>query len=130
MTPALYLDQLAPERQQPLRTLRKIILDHLPAGFEECISYGMLGYVVPHSSYPAGYHCDPKLPLPFLALASQKSHIAIYHMGIYADEDLMAWFVSEWPRHSSKKLDMGKAAYGSKNPKTSLWSSSVNCAVK
>lgn len=116
MTPEDYLDQLAPDRQASVRQLRQVILDHLPKGFTECINYGMLGYVVPHALFPAGYHCDPKLPLPFLGLASQKSHIALYHMGIYASPDLMNWFVAEYPKHCSKKLDMGKSCIRFKKP--------------
>jgi len=116
MTPADYLDQLASDRQASVRQLRQMILDHLPKGFTECINYGMLGYVVPHALFPAGYHCDPKLPLPFLGLASQKSHIALYHMGIYASPDLMNWFVAEYPKHSSNKLDMGKSCIRFKKP--------------
>ena len=80
-----------------------------PKGFEEQLNYGMIGYVVPHKIYPDGYHCDPKLPLPFLSLASQKNFIALYHMGIYAKPDLLEWFVSEYPKHCKSKLDMGKS---------------------
>ncbi|NNK71007.1 MAG: DUF1801 domain-containing protein, partial [Flavobacteriaceae bacterium] len=77
--------------------------------YEETISYGMIGWVVPHSIYPGGYHCDPKLPLPFMSIASQKNFIAVYHMGIYASKDLMDWFTSEYPKHCSRKLDLGKS---------------------
>jgi hypothetical protein len=89
--------------------LRNAIKENLPQGFEEVISYGMLGYVVPHSIYPSGYHCDAKLPLPFINLASQKNFIALYHMGIYADKNLESWFVSEYPKHVKTKLYMGKS---------------------
>ena len=89
--------------------LRKVVLENLPTGFEEQMSYGMLGYVVPHSIYPSGYHCDPKLPLPFLSIASQKKFIAVYHMGIYADNELLDWFTSEYCKQSKTKLDMGKS---------------------
>ncbi|HZJ20761.1 MAG TPA: DUF1801 domain-containing protein, partial [Pricia sp.] len=89
--------------------LRKTILKNLPKGFEEQISYGMLGYVVPHSIYPDGYHCDPKLPLPFVNLASQKNFIAVYHSGIYANPELYGWFVGQYPKHCKRKLDMGKS---------------------
>lgn len=108
-TPAEYLESLDPDRKEALSKLRNAILKSLPAGFEECMNYGMLGYVIPHSIYPAGYHCDPKLPLPFLALASQKNFIAFYHMGIYANQGLMDWFTAEWPKYSTRKLDMGKS---------------------
>lgn len=104
-----YLDAQPSDRKEPLTNLRNILLQNLPDGFEECISYGMIGYVVPHHIFPAGYHCDPKLPLPFINLASQKNFIALYHMGVYADKPLNDWFVSEYPRHAKNKLDMGKS---------------------
>lgn len=104
------------ERQGALKELRKTILDNLPAGFEECINYGMISYVVPHSMYPAGYHCDPKLPLPFLSFASQKNFMAFYHMGLYADPELLDWFVSEYGQVSKTKLDMGKSCVRFKKP--------------
>jgi uncharacterized protein YdhG (YjbR/CyaY superfamily) len=103
-----YLEQLPVERKQVLCKLRQVIQDHLPEGVEETMSYGMIGYVVPHSVYPPGYHCDPKLPLPFINLASQKNHVALYHCCIYAAPGLTQWFESEYPKHSSAKLDMGK----------------------
>lgn len=96
-------------QKEPLSRVRQIILDNLPDGFEECMNYGMIGYVVPHSLYPAGYHCDPKLPLPFMALAAQKNSINFYHMWLYADSPLLNWFVTERPKHTTMKLDMGKS---------------------
>jgi hypothetical protein len=108
-TPKEYLDSLPEDRNEAVTELRKVILKNLPKGFEECINYGMLGYVVPHSKYPNGYHCDPKLPLPFMAIASQKNFVALYHMGIYADQKLLQWFTDEFPKHSKAKLDMGKS---------------------
>jgi hypothetical protein len=108
-TPKEYLDSLPDDRKKAMTELRKVILKNLPKGFSEEMSYGMLGYVVPHSLYPDGYHCDPKLPLPFLCIASQKNFVAVYHMGIYADEKLLAWFNKEYPKHSTQKLDMGKS---------------------
>jgi hypothetical protein len=108
-TPQAYLATLPPDRQAAVGQLREAILANLPAGFTEQMNYGMLGYVVPHSAYPAGYHCDPKQPLPFMGLASQKNFVAFYHMGLYADPALMAWFVAEWPKHTAAKLDMGKS---------------------
>ena len=108
-TPDQYIDQLPDDRKEVFNKLRKSITDKLPKGFVETISYGMIGYVVPHSIYPDGYHCDPKLPLPFLSMASQKNFVAIYHMGIYADPKLMEWFLAEYPKHSTAKLDMGKS---------------------
>ena len=108
-TPSEYLAAIPDERREAFSRLRETILENLPDGFEEGISYGMVGYVVPHRHYPAGYHCDPKQPLPFASIASQKNFIALYHMGLYADEELLHWFVSEYPKHSKAKLDMGKS---------------------
>ncbi|MHA7055623.1 DUF1801 domain-containing protein [Aquimarina sp. M1] len=108
-TPDEYLEAIPEERKEPMRNLRKVILDNLPKGFSEEINYGMIGYVVPHEIYPNGYHCDPKLPLPFMNIASQKNFIAVYHSGIYADKDLMDWFVCEYPKYVKTKLDMGKS---------------------
>ena len=104
-----YISQLPEDRKEVMSKLRKTILDNLPKGFEETMSYGMLGFVVPHSIYPDGYHCKPETPLPFISLASQKNFIAVYHMGIYAHKELMDWFVSEYPKYSKRKLDMGKS---------------------
>jgi uncharacterized protein YdhG (YjbR/CyaY superfamily) len=115
-TPDAYVAELPADRKEPVTELRNTILKNLPKGFAEEMSYGMLGYVVPHSIYPAGYHCDPKLPLPFMALASQKNFIAFYHMGIYAMPELMDWFTTEYPKHSTAKLDMGKSCIRFKKP--------------
>lgn len=104
-----YIGQIPKERKNPIRKLRQVILENLPQGFEEGINYKMIGYYVPHSLYPHGYHCDPKLPLPFMNLASQKNFIAFYHMGMYAQKELYNWFVSEYPKQSERKLDMGKS---------------------
>ena len=108
-SPDDYISKLPEDRQEVISKLRKVVLDKLPKGFSEEMSYGMIGYVVPHSIYPDGYHCDPKLPLPFMSMASQKNFVAFYHMGIYADEKLLDWFVKEYPKHSKYKLDMGKS---------------------
>lgn len=104
-----YISQLPEERQEVLQKLRNIIKENLPEGFEEGINYKMIGYYVPHSKYPDGYHCDPKLPLPFMNLASQKNSVNLYHSGIYANKDLHDWFVAEYPKHAKRKLDMGKS---------------------
>lgn len=104
-----YLSELPEERQAPMEKLRQTILDNLPAGFTEGMGYGMIGYVVPFTKYPGGYHCDPKLPLPFASIASQKNNIALYHMGVYANPELLKWFTEEYPKHSKTKLDMGKS---------------------
>ena len=104
-----YLAELPPERQGAMTRLRELFRKKLPKGFEEVMSYGMIGYVVPHTLYPAGYHCDPKLPLPFLNLASQKQAITVYHMGLYAEPALLAWFTAEHAKATPRKLDMGKS---------------------
>jgi hypothetical protein len=104
-----YIKSVPKERVPAFQQLRAVILSNLPNGFEECTSYGMIGYVVPHSIYPKGYHCDPKLPLPFVSIANQKNFMALYHMGMYADKNLLDWFVTEYPKHCKKKLDMGKS---------------------
>lgn len=108
-TPDEYIAQLPEERQEAVSKLRENFLKNLPTGFQETMSYGMIGYVVPHSVYPAGYHCDTKLPLPFINIASQKNFIALYHMGIYANKNLLDWFVAEYPKHCTTKPDMGKS---------------------
>lgn len=89
--------------------LRSTIQKNIPKGFEETISYGMISYCVPHSIYPKGYHCNPKQALPFISIAAQKNFIAVYHMGLYADKDLLEWFLEEWKKKNTKKLDMGKS---------------------
>jgi hypothetical protein len=103
------LANLPEERVEPFNKLHEVIMKNLPKGFEAGISYGGLGYVIPHSVYPDGYHCKPIEPLPFAGIASQKGSINFYHMGIYADQELLNWFVSEYPKHSQQKLDMGKS---------------------
>jgi uncharacterized protein YdhG (YjbR/CyaY superfamily) len=108
-TPDEYVAQIPEERKDAMNTLRKTIQENLPEGFEEGMNYGMIGYYVPHSIYPDGYHCDPKLPLPFMNIASQKNFIAVYHMGIYANPEIMDWFVAEYPKYVKTKLDMGKS---------------------
>jgi hypothetical protein len=103
-----YLAALPDERREALSVVRQTIVDALADGFAEGMQYGMIGYFVPHSLYPAGYHTDPKQPLPFAALASQKRHMSIYLMGVYGDADLEKWFRQAWLA-SGKKLDMGKS---------------------
>ena len=104
-----YLAALPDERKEAMTKLRDTARKNLPKGFEEQMSYGMLGYVVPHSLYPKGYHCTPELPLPFFSIASQKNSVNIYHMMVYADKSLHDWFASEYPKYSKSKLDMGKS---------------------
>lgn len=109
LTPKAYIDELPPERQKVIRKLRAVVRKSLPKGFKETVSYGMLAYVVPLSVYPAGYHCKPDTPLPFVNLASQKNFVALYHMGIYSDPKLLAWFKKEYSKQVAGKLDMGKS---------------------
>ncbi|MDC8005984.1 DUF1801 domain-containing protein [Aureisphaera galaxeae] len=108
-TVAEYIEQLPEERKDPVEKLRQTVKENLPKGFEEGITYKMIGFYVPHSIYPAGYHCNPKDPLPFINIASQKNFVALYHSGIYAKQELLDWFVAEFPKHSKYKLDMGKS---------------------
>ena len=108
-TPEEYINQLPEDRKPVIEKIRTVIKKNLPEGFEEGINYNMLGYYVPHSIYPDGYHCDPKLPLPFMNLASQKNSVNLYHSGIYANPEIHDWFVNEYPKHSNRKLDMGKS---------------------
>jgi Domain of unknown function (DU1801) len=115
-TPDQYVAELPADRKEAITELRKVISKNIPKGFREEMNYGMIGYVVPHTLYPAGYHCDPKMPLPFMNVASQKNFIAVYHMGIYAKPDLLKWFQEEFPKHSTKKLDMGKSCMRFKKP--------------
>ena len=103
------LNNIPEERKASVNQLRDTILKNLPNGFIETVSYGMISYVVPHTIYPKGYHCDPKIPLPFLSFASQKNSVNLYHMGMYANPELYDWFVSEFPKFSTQKLDMGKS---------------------
>ena len=103
------LTNLPADRVEPFNKLHDVIVKNLPPGFQAAISYGGLGYVVPHTIYPAGYHCKPIEPLPFAGISSQKDSINFYHMGIYSDANLMNWFVDEYPKHCKQKLDMGKS---------------------
>jgi uncharacterized protein YdhG (YjbR/CyaY superfamily) len=111
-----YIAELPAERQKPVNELRKVIKKNLPKGFNEGMSYGMIGYYIPHSLYPAGYHCNPELPLPFMNIASQKNFIAVYHMGVYANPKLLKWFTDEYAKAGVGKLDMGKSCIRFKKP--------------
>lgn len=117
-SPEEYFSNLPDERKEAMTKLRKTIKVNLPKGFKEVMSYGMIGYVVPHTLYPDGYHCSPELPLPFLSIASQKNFVALYHMGIYADKELLDWFVAEYPKYVKTKLDMGKSCIRFKKVET------------
>lgn len=111
-----YLDGLPADRKAAVATLRETIVKNLPKGFREGMAYGMPAYGVPHEIYPAGYHCDPKQPLPFMSIASQKNFIALYHMGLYAMPDLLEWFTAEYPKHTAARPDMGKVCVRFKKP--------------
>ncbi|MDF2382080.1 DUF1801 domain-containing protein [Nostoc ellipsosporum NOK] len=113
-----YIAALPVERQEAMTQLRNVISNNLPAGFQEVIAYKMPAWVVPHSYYPAGYHCDPKQPLPFISIASQKNFIALYHMGMYAVPELYQWFTEAYPNFSKTKLDMGKSCVRFKKPES------------
>lgn len=115
-TVAEYVKAVPADRAPAFKKLRKTIKDNIPKGFKEAISYNMVGYVVPHKLFPDGYHCDPKLPLPFASIANQKNFIALYHMGVYADTKILDWFVKEYPKHCKYKLDMGKSCIRFKKP--------------
>ncbi len=104
-----YISQIPEDRQEIFRKIFETVNDHLPDGFSQGSSYGMIGWAVPLSTYPAGYHCTPGAPLPFISIASQKNFIALYHMGMYAKPELLDWFVAEYPKYSKRKLDMGKS---------------------
>jgi len=108
-SPEAYIEQIPEDRKAAITKLRTVINKNIPKGFEEGILYKMIGWYVPHSIYPDGYHCDPKTPLPFMNLASQKNFIALYNSGIYADKKIHDWFVNEYPKHTKRKLDMGKS---------------------
>lgn len=108
-SPEDYISQIPQERQEGFRKIIEAVQKGLPEGFRPGISNGMISWCVPLELYPAGYHCTPGAPLPFMALASQKNFIALYHMGMYADPELLSWFTEEYPKHSKRKLDMGKS---------------------
>jgi len=111
-----YIEELPPERKKSFKELRSVIKKNIPAGFKEGMGYGMVGFNVPHSIYKEGYHCDPKIPLPFMSIASQKNFIAVYHMGIYSNPVLLKWFTDEFKKQSKSKLDMGKGCIRFKKP--------------
>ena len=115
-TSEAYIAEMPVDRQKAFSKLRSIIKKNLPKGFAETMSYGMIGYVVPHSIYPAGYHCDPNQALPFMCIASQKNFIAVYHMGVYVDPKLLKWFTDAYAKAGVGKLDMGKSCIRFKKP--------------
>jgi len=110
-TPEAYIQELPEERKEVIAEMHQLIKNNLPKGFQEGMHYGMIGYTVPHALYPGGYHCDPKQPLPFMSLASQKNYVSLYHMGMYPEESvngIYEWFLKEYSKYSKRKLDMGK----------------------
>lgn len=115
-TVADYLKEIDPSKKEAFSTLRETILKNIPKGFEETMAYGMIGYVVPHNLYPAGYHCKPQEPLPFASIAAQKNFIALYHMGVYANKNLLEWFTENYQKITGKKPDMGKSCIRFKKP--------------
>ena len=104
-----YTNSLASDRKTTITQLINVIEQNIPKGFEKVMNYGMPSFVIPHTIYPNGYHCDTTLPLPFIGVSNQKSSISLHHMGLYADPELLNWFKSEYPKHSNTKLDMGKS---------------------
>ncbi len=116
-SPQEYIEQIEDDiKKEAIIKLRNVIKSNLPNGYEEGMSYNMIGYYIPHSLYPSGYHCDPKLPLPFVSIAAQKNFVAIYHMGVYADPKILEWFINRHAEESPKKLDMGKSCVRYKKP--------------
>ncbi|MBX2962286.1 MAG: DUF1801 domain-containing protein [Cyclobacteriaceae bacterium] len=109
-----YMESLPDDRKKIITAMRKAVKKNLPKGFKETMQYGMISYVVPRSLYPAGYHANPNDELPFISIASQKNHIALYHMMVYQG-DLHDWFVKEWKKATDKKLDMGKSCIRFRN---------------
>ncbi len=103
-----YIAAVAEDKHAHFVQLRNVIVHNLPNGFEECMSYGMIGYVVPHSLYPKGYHCNTALPLPLINIGAKKNFIVLHHIGLYMSPPLLDWFVGEYPKHTASKLDMGK----------------------
>ncbi|MBC1290284.1 DUF1801 domain-containing protein [Listeria booriae] len=117
MTIEEYMEDIAPEQKEAFARLMQVVDENIPAGFTKEIQYGMPSYVVPKTRYPDGYHCDTSLSLPFFAIAAQKRHIAVYHMGLSANEPLLSWFQAEYPNHMTTKLNMGKGCIRFTNPK-------------
>lgn len=115
-TPDDFIASLPDDRKAAVSAIRKAINKNIPKGFKEGICYGSIGWVVPHSLFPAGYHCDPSKPLMLMSLASTKGHIALHHLGLYGSGPLLKWFQDAWPEHSSRKLDMGKGCVRFKKP--------------
>jgi hypothetical protein len=111
-----FIESLPDDRKKAITELRQAINKNIPKGFKESVAYNSIVWSVPHSSYPAGYHCDPAKPLMLMCLSSPRSHISLHHIGLYGSPELLKWFTAEWPKHSSKKLDMGKGCVRFKKP--------------
>ena len=111
-----YIDRVESKWKDSFITLKEVMDQHIPSGFELEMQYDMPSYVVPLATYPDGYHCKKDTPLPFISIAAQKKHIAVYHMGIYADPELLTWFQEEYPNHMDTKLNMGKSCIRFTNP--------------
>lgn len=109
MHPDVWIATLPEDRREAVTQLRDTFNAHLPTGYEERVGGGMLHWVVPHSTYPAGYHCHPEDPLPFISLANRKNYVALYHMGLYTHPEVLQWFRAAYPNHARTKLDMGKS---------------------
>jgi hypothetical protein len=116
LSPEEYLQNVSDDKKEAMIALRNVLVNHLPTGFVEVMTSGMLGYVVPHALYPQGYHCNPKQPLPFIALGAQKNHISLYHIGLYMNEPLSIWLEKEWEKATKQKLDKGKGCIRFKKP--------------
>jgi len=110
-----YLNSLSKDRKESVQKIIKVVEDNIPFGYSKIMNYNMPSFVIPHSIYPDGYHVTPVLPLPFIGVASQKNHIGFYHMGLYANPKLLDWFISEYPKFCTSKLDMGKSCVKFKN---------------
>jgi hypothetical protein len=119
-TPEEYIAQLPADRQEIVKAIAETLSQNLPEGFQQVMSYGMIGFVVPHSIFPDGYHCNPKLPLPFINLGSTKSHTALHHMGLYASSPLLDWFQSEWPKYSRRRAAKSPCRTRQKNDRQRL----------
>ena len=104
-----YINSLPKDRKESVNKIIRVVEENIPVGYAKIMNYNMPSFVIPHSIYPAGYYVTPDLPLPFIGVASQKNHIGFYHMGLYADSKLLDWFISEYPKYSKSKLDMGKS---------------------
>ncbi len=128
-TPAQYLAALPAPQRAAVAKLKRLLDEHLPKGFEGTVGYGMLAWVVPHELFPAGYHCDPSLPLPFINVAARAHGLSLYHMGLY-DGPLLEWLRDQWPKHTAQKLDLGKCCLRLKDLDDVPWDLLAELATK